>query len=141
MHKFDIGYRNLEIPDSILVRCGNVSSGKRRLFAVEYYLHLWDRTVKEWWIFFTNICKPCLLYLSNRNYLLPHPITIFPILHFIMNIGKFICCNTPHFLIFVTTALWVVLILISTFYIFRGVVSYTGLEKKSCLGSFSRTFL
>jgi len=47
MYKFDIGYRSFEIPDSILVRCGNVSSGKRRLSAVEYYLHLWDRTVKE----------------------------------------------------------------------------------------------
>jgi len=38
---------SFKVPDSSLVACGTVSTGKIRLSAGQYCLHFQDRTVKE----------------------------------------------------------------------------------------------
>jgi len=38
---------SFEVPDSSLVGCGTVSTGKRRISTREYFIHIQDRVVEE----------------------------------------------------------------------------------------------
>jgi len=78
-----------EVPDSILVECGTVSTGKRDFPEgnILYVLRSvkWKRNGNS----FTKIGKFCLLCL-NSDYLFKHPITIIPFHIFNMTISTFV---------------------------------------------------